>query len=73
MVVAQRSLETFTHDDLVVRALVFAKMGLNCLVAGKDIGAAINGRNEIADVWGYTVMHSHGKLKSKYTSDRGWW
>ncbi len=64
----QPSLETFTHDDLVLRALVFAKIGLNCLVAGKDIGASINGRNEIADVWGYTVVHSHAKLRSKYGS-----
>ncbi len=68
MTTTQRSIETYTHDGLVLRALVLAKVGLNCLVAGKDIGSAINGRNEIADVWGYTVMHSHGRLKSKYGS-----
>ena len=65
----QHSLETFTHDALVVKALVFAKVGLECLVAGKDIGAKINGKNEIADVWGYTVVHSNAKLKQKYGSD----
>lgn len=65
---AQRSLETRVHDDLVVRALVFAKNGLNCWVAGKDIGAAINGHHEIADVWGYTVINSHAKLRSMYGS-----
>ena len=65
----QAQLETYTHDDLVIRALLFAKISLNCLTAGKDIGGQIGRHHtEIADVWGYTVMHSLRKFKQRYGS-----
>ena len=62
------SSKTYTHDNLVLRAMLFAKISLNCQVAGKDIGGRINGHNEIADLWGFTFMHSHRRLRSMYGS-----